>query len=138
MAKKAKKNKTTKKKLKIDSIPDLIHSLVEKGANSTEEIHREIAALPTKILENFMPATAKDVGKIQHRSIGAVYDAIREVNDEVERFAKEILKEVPVLREQAREVATTARRAVKRAQKAAKKTVRKTARKKPAAKRKTS
>ncbi len=71
----------------------LVHEAVEKGANSVEEIHKSIAALPLRILEEagVMESTAKDLEKIQDRSIGAVYDVIRSVNDEVEKLAGEVL-----------------------------------------------
>lgn len=116
MAKKgSKKGKKSsgRKKLKPADVPELIHSLVEKGARSAEEIHRQVADLPVKVLEGIMPATAKNVGKIQHRSIGAVYQTIREINDEVERLAVEILEEASKVEGQVRKSATAARKKVK-------------------------
>jgi hypothetical protein len=94
MAKTAAKRRTKKtiKKHDARSLPELVHSIVEKGANSTEEIHQQVAALPLKILENLMPKAAREVDKIQHRSVGAVYDTIRSVNDEVEKLAEDILE----------------------------------------------
>ncbi len=136
MAKKTSKTKKKSKgkKLAVNNIPDLIHSLIEKGANSSEEIHREVAALPVKVLEGLLPNAARDIGKIQHHSIGAVYDTIRRVNDEVERFAVEVLKEAPALQKTAREAASSARKAVESARKTAKKAVGKATTKKAVSK----
>lgn len=73
----------------------LIHDAIEKGADSVEEIHKTIASLPLKILEEvgFLAGAAKEVEGIQNRSIGAVYKVIRQVNDQVETLAAEILSE---------------------------------------------
>jgi hypothetical protein len=121
-----------KKKLKPADLPELIHSLVEKGARSAEEIHRQVADLPVKVLEGIMPATAKNVGKIQHRSIGAVYQTIREINDEVERLAVDILDEASKVEGQVRQSAAAARKKVTAA--ARKTTKKSTPRRKTAAK----
>ena len=71
----------------------LVHDAVDKGADSVEEIHKSIANLPLRILEEagILESTAKDLEKIQDRSIGAVYDVIRSVNDQVEKLAREVL-----------------------------------------------
>jgi len=71
----------------------LVHEAVEEGANSAEEIHKSIAGLPLRIIEEIgvFGSATKEVEKVQDRSIGAVYDVIRSVNDQVEKLAKEVL-----------------------------------------------
>lgn len=68
-------------------LADLVHREIEAGATSVEEIHKAIACMPLDVFEK----TAKDARKIRETSIGAVYDLIRKVNDEVAKLAKEML-----------------------------------------------
>ncbi len=71
----------------------LIEDAVDQGATSVEEIHRRIAELPLRALEQpgLLERTTQDVRSIQDASIGAVYDAIRDVNHEVAKLAGELL-----------------------------------------------
>jgi hypothetical protein len=80
---------TTRRK----TLVDLVQEEVAKGATTVEEIHRAIADLPLKVLEDsdLLKGTAKEVRRVQDRTIGAVYDAIREVNEKVGDFASELL-----------------------------------------------
>jgi hypothetical protein len=73
----------------------LIEELVDKGATTAEEIHREIADLPISFLENIglFKGTAGEVRTLQDRSIGAIYDAIRSVNHKVSKLAEEVLEQ---------------------------------------------
>jgi cob(I)alamin adenosyltransferase len=72
---------------------DLVQREVDDGATSVEEIHKAIANLPLDILDrlDIFEETAKGARKVQEASIGAMYDVIRKVNDEVSKLAKEIL-----------------------------------------------
>lgn len=74
-------------------LADVVQREVEAGATSVEEIHKSIARMPLDILAklDLFEKTVKDVRKIQEQSIGAVYDLIRRVNDEVAKLAKEML-----------------------------------------------
>ena len=72
---------------------DLVQREIDDGATSVEEIHKAIANLPLDILDRLdvFEDTAKGARKVQEASIGAMYDVIRKVNDEVGRLAKELL-----------------------------------------------
>ncbi|HTF35342.1 MAG TPA: hypothetical protein VK714_16785 [Myxococcota bacterium] len=72
---------------------DLVQREVDDGATSVEEIHKAIANLPLDILDrlDIFEEAAKGARKVQEASIGAMYDVIRKVNDEVGKLAKELL-----------------------------------------------
>jgi hypothetical protein len=74
----------------------LVHEAVEKGATSAEDIHRSIAALPLnlKVLDEvgIFPEVTKEVGRIQDRSIGAVYDLVRRINERIDEVTTDILR----------------------------------------------
>lgn len=71
-----------------------IQEAVDRGATSVEEIHRAIADLPLEVLERngLFERTAAEVREVQDRSIGAVYDVIREVNRRVGELAADLLE----------------------------------------------
>jgi len=71
----------------------LIQESIDKGATTVEEIHKSIAALPLKILEEsgLLRGPAKKVKRVQDQTIGAVYNLIRDVNEKVGAFASELL-----------------------------------------------
>jgi hypothetical protein len=75
-------------------IADLVRRAVDDGARTAEDIHKSIADLPLDVLQrlDLFEKTAKDVKKIQDTSIGAVYDLIRKVNQEVGKLASELLE----------------------------------------------
>jgi len=72
---------------------DLVQKEVDDGASSVEEIHKAIANLPLDVLERLdvFEETVKGVRKVQEARLGAIYDVIRKVNEEVGKLAKEIL-----------------------------------------------
>jgi hypothetical protein len=76
------------------ALSELVEEAVARGANGVEEIHREIADLPLRVLERLglFENTAGEVRRIQDASIGAVYDAIRKVNHEVARLAGDLFE----------------------------------------------
>lgn len=76
------------------TVADLVQEAINKGANTAEEIHRSIANLPLKVLEEieFFKGPVKEVRRIQDRSIGALYDLIRRINQEVAKLAGQMLK----------------------------------------------
>jgi hypothetical protein len=75
------------------ALTQLVEEAVDKGANTVEEIHRSIADLPIKVLEEIglFEKTTSDIKEIQNASIGAIYDVIRDVNHSVAKLAKDIL-----------------------------------------------
>jgi hypothetical protein len=74
-------------------LADLIQNAVDKGATTVEDVHKSIADLPLKMLEEieFLKKPVKEVRRVQDRSIGAVYDLIRRVNDQVGTLAGDVL-----------------------------------------------
>jgi len=75
-------------------LTDLIQETVDKGATTVEEIHKAIADLPLKMLEDVevLKKPLKEVRRVQDRSIGAVYDLIRKINGQVGSLAADVLK----------------------------------------------
>jgi hypothetical protein len=73
----------------------LIQDSIDKGATTVEEVHKSIADLPLKILEGSerLRAPAKEVRHVQDRTIGAIYDLIRKVNEEAGTLAADLLAE---------------------------------------------
>ena len=74
-------------------VADMIQEAVDKGATTAEEIHKSIADLPLKVLDTveFLKKPVKEVRRIQDRSIGAVYDLIRGINEQVGALADDVL-----------------------------------------------
>lgn len=84
---------TTQNHGRAKKIADLIQDAVDKGATTVEEVHKSIADLPLKILENveILKKPVKEVRRVQDRSIGAVYDLIRNINEQVGKVAGDVL-----------------------------------------------
>jgi len=82
------------------ALTELIEDAVNKGANTVEQIHREIADLPLGVLERLglFERTASDVRRVQDASIGAVYDVIRDVNFLVTKLAGDLIEARPASR----------------------------------------
>ena len=76
---------------------DLVQREIDDGATSVEEIHKAIANLPLEVLDrlDIFQETSKGARKVREATIGAMYDVIRKVNDEVGELAKEILTSRP-------------------------------------------
>jgi hypothetical protein len=72
-----------------------IQDSIEKGATAVEEVHKSIADLPLKMLEGSerLREPAKEVRHVQDRAIGAVYDLVRKVNEEVGALAADLRAE---------------------------------------------
>lgn len=81
-----------KRRSTTTGLADLVREAVDDGANSVEEIHRAIADLPLEVLArlDIFRETVRDVRRVQDTSIGALYDVIRRVNEEVTRLAHEL------------------------------------------------
>ena len=73
----------------------LIQDEIDKGATTVEEIHKAIADLPLKILEesDLLKGPAKKVRRMQDHTIGVIYDLVRDINHKVGTFASELLTE---------------------------------------------
>ncbi|MGH8445049.1 MAG: hypothetical protein ACREVL_07265 [Solimonas sp.] len=131
---------------RIELLKDFVQQAVDRGATSVEAIHQHIAALPFDMLDK---SGLLDDGKLrlkdkQQRTIGAVYDAIRRVNQQVGQLisdqfelAEDSRHIARIIEEVTKKPASAAKRApVKRAAtpKAAKKAAAKKAPKKAARK----
>lgn len=75
------------------NIADLVEEAVDRGATTVEEIHKAIADLPLRILEevDILRKPVGEIRKVQDHSIRAVYDLIREVNERVGDLASDVL-----------------------------------------------
>ena len=70
----------------------LVQQAIDAGATTVGEIHQKIAAMPLEVLEPFdTTGTAKKAKQLTERSIGNVYDTIREINEHVGSLAEELL-----------------------------------------------
>ena len=77
------------------TLANFIHDAIDKGATTVEEIHKSIADLPLKMLEEteLLRGPAKEVRRVQDHTIGAIYDVIRGINDQVGTLASKLLHE---------------------------------------------
>jgi hypothetical protein len=74
---------------------NFIQDAIDKGATTVEKIHKSIADLPLKMLEEseLLKGPAKEARRVQDHTIGAVYDVIRRINQQVGTLASKLLKE---------------------------------------------
>ena len=81
-----------------------IEEAIEKGATTVEDVHKSIAQLPLKVLEesDLLRGPAKEVRRIQDHTIGVIYDLIRYINGQVGRLAIELLDQAANRRRAAR------------------------------------
>jgi hypothetical protein len=86
-------------------IKDLVQDLIDRGATSVEEVHRQIADMPFDAIERIDVAapTAKSVRKLHDRTVGSVYDLIRKVNSEVGRIAEDLLDGIDYVKDDDKE-----------------------------------
>ena len=91
----ANKPKASKPKVSDElRLARLIEDVIDKGANTAEEINRAILDLPVTVLENLgLGDTASHMKKVQDSSIGAVYTLIRDINHKVADLAKDLLEQ---------------------------------------------
>jgi hypothetical protein len=75
------------------TLPKLIQEAIDKGATTVEEIHKSIVDLPLKILEesDLLRGPSKEARRVQDHTIGAIYDVIRDVNEQVGTLASDLL-----------------------------------------------
>ena len=82
------------------NLPTLVQEAIDKGATTVEEIHKSIVDLPLKMLEDsdLLRGPAREAKRVQDHTIGAIYDVIREVNQQVGTLASELLAEAATRR----------------------------------------
>lgn len=79
---------------RIEAIKDLVQEAVDKGATSVEQIHQAIASMPLDALakRGLLEEELSSAKQTHAETIGAVYDAIRRVNQEVGNLASELIE----------------------------------------------
>jgi hypothetical protein len=72
-----------------------VQDAIDKGATTVEEIHKSIADLPLKILEEseLLKEPAKEAKRLQDHTLGAIYRVIRDINEQVGTYASGLLEE---------------------------------------------
>lgn len=78
---------------KLRGLKDLVQTAIDKGATSVEDVHKAIANMPLNVLEKIGPleTPAKEFKRIHENSVGAVYDIIRKVNNQVGEIAGSLI-----------------------------------------------
>jgi hypothetical protein len=81
----------------LTNLKDLVQEAIDKGATTVEEVHQSVASKPLELLEQMVPekTPAKDIDAFQQKSIGSVYDMIRQVNQAVGEIAGSLLEKMP-------------------------------------------
>ncbi len=83
-------DKTSERK----ALAEFVEEAIEKGATTVEDVHKSIADLPLKILEEseLLRGPAKEVRRVQDHTIGAIYDLIRHINQQIGTLASDLLE----------------------------------------------
>jgi hypothetical protein len=92
-------------------IADLVEEAIDRGATTVEEIHKAIADLPLKVLEEIriLKKPIKEFRRVQDHSIGVVYDLIRQINERVSKLASNMLRKRKAPARRRKAPATSAR-----------------------------
>ena len=79
--------------LNLSRIQALVEEAIDHGASTVGEIHQAVAAAPLEALRQIEPLSdaAETAQDLASRSIGAVYDTIRQVNEQVGILAEQLL-----------------------------------------------
>lgn len=85
----------TKRKVSDEQkLARLVEGVIDKGANTAEDINRAILDLPVTVLESLgLEDAADDVKQIQDRSIGAIYQLVHDINHKVADLASDLLEQ---------------------------------------------
>lgn len=78
---------------RIRNLQELVQEAIDRGATSVEEVHRTIASLPFEQLQKiaFLESPSQKALDLTEQSIGAVYDAIRSLNQRAGKIARDLL-----------------------------------------------
>jgi hypothetical protein len=98
----AKKKAKQKQTLKTEALADLdqlrqmVQKAIDEGATNVEQVHQAIANMPYKYLEKIeiIGDKVRVVKDAQEKTIGQVYQLLRNINDKVADFTEDILKKV--------------------------------------------
>jgi hypothetical protein len=78
--------------MNVDDVRGLVQQAIDAGATSVEEVHQKIAAMPLAALTSLdITGSAEKARDLTARSIGTVYDTIRQMNEQIGDFAKQLL-----------------------------------------------
>jgi hypothetical protein len=74
----------------------LVQDEIDTGATAVEEIHKAIADLPLKMLEEIelLKRPAKQARRVQDNTIRVIYDLIRDINRRVGTFVSALLADL--------------------------------------------
>jgi hypothetical protein len=77
-------------------LAEAIESAIDRGTARVENIHKSIADLPFKMLEEreLLRAPAREVRRVQNRAIKAVYDLVRTINHQASALASDLRHQV--------------------------------------------
>lgn len=80
-------------KLDVAKLAGRIRAAVDRGADVAEKVHKRALRLPLAPFEGVEPleGVVRDLHRVSDRSIGAIYDFVRDVNHEVVRLAEDWL-----------------------------------------------
>jgi len=86
---------TTERSSEGKDLVKFVQDAIDRGATTVEEIHKSIADLPLKVLEDtdLLKKPAKEVRRVQDHTIGAIYDLIRDINEKIGASASHLLTE---------------------------------------------
>ena len=75
------------------SLTELVEHAVDEAATAVEEIHKSIADLPLKLLEetDLFRKPAREVRHTQDRAIRAIYDVVRDTNHRVAKLVSDLI-----------------------------------------------
>lgn len=75
------------------SLTEMIEDAVTRGATTVEEIHKSIADLPLKLLEEteFFRKPAREVRHAQDRALSAIYDVVRDTSHRVAKLVSDLI-----------------------------------------------
>jgi hypothetical protein len=78
---------------RIRNLQELVQDAIDKGATTVEEVHRSIASLPFEQLQKIaiLEGPSQKALDLTEQSIGAVYDAIRNLNQRAGKMARDLL-----------------------------------------------
>ena len=79
--------------LDLQRIQAMVEEAIDDGATTVEEVHQAVAAAPLEALQGIdaLAGPAEVAHDLAARSIGAVYDTIRTVNEQVGVLAERLL-----------------------------------------------
>lgn len=75
------------------SLGEFIEETVDQTTTAVEEIHKTVANLPLKLMEEseLLRQPAREVRRLQERAIAAIYQAVRDLNRRVARLVADVI-----------------------------------------------